>query len=137
MDALPPRRKVPKFDFQSEFSMSKIIGIFLILIFFWRIRKWFFGNFNFKTTFLLELDPIFDKAAKLGKVTQDTNNQGGLLLVRPFEKVVCQWCCFRDWRLLVGISELSLRVWWWFPWTCINAGEERKQGKNALQIFGM
>jgi hypothetical protein len=31
--ALPARRKVRKLDFQSEFSMSKIIRIFLIFFF--------------------------------------------------------------------------------------------------------
>ena len=30
-------QKVPKFDFQSQFSMSKIIGIFLNFFFHWRI----------------------------------------------------------------------------------------------------
>jgi hypothetical protein len=55
--ALPARPKVLKLDFQSKFSMSKFIRIFLI---FFSLRnkilgahfllKWFFGNFYFKTT---------------------------------------------------------------------------------------
>ena len=35
------------------------------------VLKWFFGNFNFKTTLLPKQGPIFDQAAKLGKASQD------------------------------------------------------------------
>jgi hypothetical protein len=80
--ALPARRKVLKLDF-SEFSMSKIIRIFLI---FFSLRnkilgayfllKLFFGNFNFKTTGL-----IFGQAAKLGKASRDTYNPGLRLIL--------------------------------------------------------
>jgi hypothetical protein len=33
------------------------------------LLKLFFGNFNFKTTFLQKSDSIFDKAAKLRKAS--------------------------------------------------------------------
>ena len=81
--ALPAQRKVQKLDFQSEFSMSKIIQIFLI---FFSLKnknlgvhfllKLFFGDINLKTTFLLKSGLIFDNAAKLGKVTRDPYNLG-------------------------------------------------------------
>ena len=38
------------------------------------LLNWFFGNFDNKTTFLLKSGPIFDKASKLGKATQDAYN---------------------------------------------------------------
>ena len=41
--------------------------------------KLFFGNFDFKTFFLLISGLIFDEAAKLGKKTQVAYNLGGLL----------------------------------------------------------
>ena len=78
--ALPPHRNVQKLDFQSEFSMSKIIQIFLILGAHF-LLKLFFGNFNFKTTFLLKSGLIFDKAAKLGKTSWDAYNQRGWLIL--------------------------------------------------------
>ena len=52
--ALPARRKVRKLDFQSEFSMSKII----------RISLNFFIT-SIKKTLLLKLGQIFDELAKL------------------------------------------------------------------------
>ena len=66
--------------------MSKIIRIFLIF-FSLKIKslgadfliKWFFSNFNFKTTFSLKSDLIFDEAARLGKTIQDAYSQGTLL----------------------------------------------------------
>ena len=77
--------------------MSKFIGILLI---FFSLKnkntgapflvKWFFGNFNFKTNFLLKSGPIFDEAAKLGKAIRHAYDWGGLLFfVRPFEKLGC------------------------------------------------
>ena len=56
------------------------------------LLKLFFGNFNFKTTFLLQSGPIFDKAAKLGKATRDADNWGGYLsnFVSSFEKLDCR-----------------------------------------------
>ena len=67
--ALPPCRIVQKLDFQSEFSMSKIIRNFLIFFSLtnWLSTffvNWFFGNFNSKTTFLPKPGRIFDKVAK-------------------------------------------------------------------------
>ena len=68
-------------DFQSQFSMSKIIRIFLIFFSLKNNRlgayfllRWFFDNFKFKNTLLLKLGQIFDEVAKLGKSTQDTYN---------------------------------------------------------------
>ena len=65
--ALPARRKVLQLDFQGDFSMSKIIQIFLI---FFSLRnkilgahfllKYIFGNLNFKTTLLLKSGPLFN-----------------------------------------------------------------------------
>ena len=49
-----------KLDFQNEFSISKIIRIFL--------------------TFLIKSGPIFDKAAKLGKASWDAYNWRGWLI---------------------------------------------------------
>ena len=86
--ALPARRKVRKLDFQSEFSMSKIIRIFLK---FFSLKNTnleahflllaFFDKINFLTTLLLKLGQIFDEVAKLGKSTQDTYNRGGWLIL--------------------------------------------------------
>ena len=60
---LLPRREVPTLHFQSEFSMSKIIQLFL----------GFFSleNNNLGLHFFTKIisGPIFDKAAKLGKAT--------------------------------------------------------------------
>jgi hypothetical protein len=47
--ALPPRRKVQKLDFQSEFSMSKIIRIFQ----FFFIENKSLGGVFFKHHFLV------------------------------------------------------------------------------------
>ena len=55
--ALPPHHGVPKLDFQSEFSMSKIIQIFT------KIR------------------PNFVEAAKLGKAICDAYNLEGWLIL--------------------------------------------------------
>ena len=91
--ALPACRKVQKLDFQSEFSMSKIIRISLI---FFSLKnnmlgahfllRWFFDNIKFKRTLLLKLGQIFDKVAKLSKSTQDTYNQGGWLILSALLK---------------------------------------------------
>ena len=67
--ALPPRRKVQKLDFQREFSMSKIIWIFLI---FFHWKKEFRRTFLLK--FITKIRPNFDKVAKLEKTTQDAYN---------------------------------------------------------------
>ena len=82
-------QNVPKFDFQSQFSMSKIIRIFLN--FFFSLKNTnleahflllaFFDKINFLTTLLLKLGQIFDKVAKLGKSTQDAYNPGKLLIL--------------------------------------------------------
>ena len=74
-------QKVPKFDFQSQFSMSKIIQIFLN---FFSLKNTnleaqflllaFFDKINSLTTLLLKLGQIFDDVAKLGKSTQDAYN---------------------------------------------------------------
>ena len=90
--ALLPRHKVQKLDSQSEFSLSKMIRIFLI---FFQLKnksleahfllKMIFGNFNFKTTILLKSGLIFDKAAKL-----EAKPPGMANFVRPFEKLVCR-----------------------------------------------
>ena len=61
------RQKVSKADFQSQFSMSKIIWIFLSFFFHWRIsvlKKVFlllssFENFNFWTTLFSKMVPNF------------------------------------------------------------------------------
>ena len=56
-------QKVPKFDFQSQFSMSKIIGIFLI---FFSLKNIIFCYWHFLTTsifnslYFLKRCPIFD-----------------------------------------------------------------------------
>ena len=91
-----PRREVPQLFFQSEFDMSKIIQIFLTLknknsgAYF--LLKWFFGNFNFKTTFLLKSGLIFDNAAK-----QPGSKSGRMAnFVSPLEKLVCRRCRFWD-----------------------------------------
>ena len=86
--ALPACRKVRKMDFQSQFSMSKIIGIFLI---FFSLKNTnleahflllaFFDKINFLTTLLLKLGQIFDEVAKLGKSTQDAYNWGKWLIL--------------------------------------------------------
>ena len=47
----------------------------------YELRGTFFGNFSFKTTFLLKLGTIFDKAAKLGKSIRDTYNLEGWLIL--------------------------------------------------------
>ena len=82
-------QKVPKFDFQSQFSMSKIIRIFLD--FFFSLKNTnleahflllaFFDKINFLTTLLLKLGQIFDEVAKLGKSTQDAYNPGKWLIL--------------------------------------------------------
>ena len=56
--ALPSRFKVWKLDFQSNFEFF-----------------WFFGNFDFKTTFLLKSGLIFDDVANLGRASLDGHNQ--------------------------------------------------------------
>ena len=60
------RRKVPKSDFQSHFSMSKIIRIFLIFFSLKNISLEesflllsFFENFNFWTTLFFKMVPNF------------------------------------------------------------------------------
>ena len=68
---------MPIFDLQSQFSMSKIIGIFLN--FFFSLKNInlgahflvlaFFDQINFLTILLLKLGQIFDEVAKLGKAT--------------------------------------------------------------------
>ena len=87
--ALPACRKVQKMDFQSQFSMSKIIRIFLN--FFFSLKNTnleahflllaFFDKINFLTTLLLKLGQIFDEVAKLGKSTQDAHNPGKWLIL--------------------------------------------------------
>ena len=76
-------QKVPKFDFQSQFSMSKMIRIFLNFFSLKNINLGdhfllltFFDKINFLTTLLLKLGQIFDEVANLGKSTQDTYNLG-------------------------------------------------------------
>ena len=65
-----PHCEVPKLEFQSEFSMSKIIRIFLIFSLKNKnlgahfLLKRIFGSFNFKATFLLKSGPIIEEAAK-------------------------------------------------------------------------
>ena len=73
--AFPACRKVRKMDFQSQFSMSKIIRTFLN--FFFSLKNTnleahflllaFFDEINFLTTLLLKLDQMFDEVAKLIK----------------------------------------------------------------------
>ena len=41
----------------------------------------FFGDFNFKTTFLLKSGTIFHQTAKLGKTSRDTYNPGLWLIL--------------------------------------------------------
>ena len=81
--ALPACRKVQKMDFQSQFSMSKIIRIFLNFFFIEAhfLLLAFFDKINFLTTLLLKLGQIFDEVAKLGKSTQDAYNQGKWLIL--------------------------------------------------------
>ena len=81
--ALPACRKVRKMDFQSQFSMSKIIRIFLNFFFTeeYKFRSTFFDKINFLTTLLQKLGQIFDEVAKLGKSTQDAYNPGKWLIV--------------------------------------------------------
>ena len=81
-------QKVPKFDFQSQFFMSKIIRIFLNFFFIeeYKFRSTFFvigifDKINFLTTLLLKLGQIFDEVAKLGKSTQDAYNLGKWLIL--------------------------------------------------------
>ena len=86
--ALPACRKVRKMDFQSQFSMSKIMQIFLN---FFSLKNTnleahflllaFFDKINFLTTLLLKLGQIFDEVAKLGKSTQDAYNPGKWLIL--------------------------------------------------------
>ena len=84
--ALPARRKVLKLDFLSEFSLSKIIRIFLI---FFSLRDVILGahfllkGFFFVTSILKSLQmvkscPIFDQ---LGKASKDAYNPGLLLIL--------------------------------------------------------
>ena len=75
-------------DFQSQFSMSKIIRIFLNFFFIeeYKFRSTFlllafFDKINFLTTLLLKLGQIFDEVAKLGKSTQDAYNPGKWLIL--------------------------------------------------------
>ena len=86
--ALPACRKVRKMDFQSQFSMSKIIRIFLNFFFIDNtnleahfLLLAFFDKINFLTTLLLKLGQIFDEVAKLGKSTQDAHNPGKWLIL--------------------------------------------------------
>ena len=75
-------------DFQSQFSVSKIIGIFLN---FFSLKNTnleehflllaFFDKIYFLTTLLLKLGQIFDEVAKLGKSTQDAYNPGKWLIL--------------------------------------------------------
>ena len=59
-------QKVPKFNFQSQFSKSKIIGIFLIL-YSWKninlgahfLLLTFFDKINFKITYITKMMPYF------------------------------------------------------------------------------
>jgi hypothetical protein len=60
-------QKVPKSDFQSQFSMSKIIGIFLNFFSLKNINLGthflliaFLDNINFKSLYFLKWCPIFD-----------------------------------------------------------------------------
>ena len=79
---------MPKFDFQSQFSMSKIIRIFLN---FFSLKNTnleapffvigIFDKINFLITLLLKLGQIFDEVAKLGKSTQDAYNPGKWLIL--------------------------------------------------------
>ena len=62
-------QKVPKFDFQSQFFMSKTIGIFLNFYLLKNISLeahslllTFFDNINFWITLLLKWCPIFDSS---------------------------------------------------------------------------
>ena len=76
-----------KFDFQSQFSMSKLIESFSI---FFSLKNTnleahflllaFLIKSFFLTSLLLKLGQIFDEVAKLGKSTQDTYNPGGWLI---------------------------------------------------------
>ena len=75
-------------DFQGQFSMSKIIQIFLNFFFIeeYKFRSTFFviGIFwynKFLTTLLLKLGQIFDEVAKLGKSTQEAYNPGKWLIL--------------------------------------------------------
>jgi hypothetical protein len=89
---LPARHKELKLDFQSEFSMSKIIRIFLI---FFSLSNKILGALfcynNFLVTSILKplqmvkSCPIFDQAAKLEKASRDTYNPG---LLWRFRKIV-------------------------------------------------
>jgi len=72
-------QKVPKFDFQSQFSWSKIIGVFLNLFFIekYQFRSTFFVitvvTGIFKSLFLLKSCPIFDSST-------NTNSQNSIIL---------------------------------------------------------
>ena len=74
-------------DFQSQFSMSKIIRIFLNFFFLNKnleahfLLLAFFDKINFLTTLLLKSGQIFDEVAKLSKSTQDTFNPGKWLIL--------------------------------------------------------
>ena len=77
-----------KFEFQSQFCMSKIIRIFLIFFSLTNtnleahfLLLAFFDKINFSTTLLLKLGQIFDEVAKLGKSTQDAYNLGKWLIL--------------------------------------------------------
>ena len=86
--ALPACHKVQKLDFQSEFSMSKIIRIFLI---FFSLRNKILVA-HFLVTSILKLFQmvksclIFDQAAKVDKVFRDAHNPGLWLILQDLLK---------------------------------------------------
>ena len=92
--ALPARCKVLKLDFQSEVSMSKIFLIFLIFILLRNkilgahlLLKWFFCNFNFKTTSNGKIMPDFWRGGKARQINPGHLQLGRMAnFVSPFEK---------------------------------------------------
>jgi hypothetical protein len=80
---LRTRQKVLKYDFQSEFSMPKIIRIFPIFV---SIKnKSLVANILVtlisKPLYLLKTCPIFDEAAKLFKSSEDSYNLGVCIIL--------------------------------------------------------
>ena len=75
-------RKLSKWIFyvKSHFNLSDFFSLWNRVLGAHFLLKWFFGNFNFKTTCLLISIPIFDQAAKLGKSSRDAYNPGFVIL---------------------------------------------------------
>ena len=72
---MPGPQNVPKLDFQRQFSTTRIIWIFVKLIFIQKYKfRWttYFDDSNFQTFYFLKLCPIFVNSA-LGLFTKYNN----------------------------------------------------------------